>query len=258
MMKVQQLVVTRLTVRLFYDAFAPEWLDERLRLFRTYCVPGMSSQTRSDYRWLVLCDETTDEKFVESIREFSSIVPQLRVVLTSRDRGVDIPDAIATAIDEDTEILVTTRLDGDDSLHEETIAVVEDYVEPFMGSEDGRWLLNFPCGYRYDEQDRRLYDCYWLNSPFAAMFERLRPGKGFYSVFQNHHRLHLDTPVHFDQSIPAWIQTIHGRAPASQDGGTAVAAGNRSSNVKKSDIEVDLAELRGFGVDVGNARTEAG
>jgi putative rhamnosyltransferase len=256
-MKVQKLVVTRLTIKLFYDSFAPEWLEERLRLFRTYCVPGMARQTRTDHLWLVLCDETTDEGFIERLQGFRSVVPQLRVALTSRERNIRIPDVMADSIDEDTELLITARLDGDDSFHEEAMAVVGEYVEAFAGGTDRRWLLNFPRGYRYHEQDGRLFECHWLNSPFATMFEKLRPGKGFSNVYLNHHKLHLDTPVHFDQSIPAWLQTIHGRAEESERGGTAVAAGNTSSRGSKDDVEVDPEEIRGFGVDLAKARAEA-
>ena len=47
-MKLQHLVITRLTIKLFYDEFSPDWLEERLRLFRTYCVPSMADQTSED------------------------------------------------------------------------------------------------------------------------------------------------------------------------------------------------------------------
>ena len=67
-MKLQHLVVTRLTMKLFYEGFSREWLEERLRLFRTYCVPGMAAQTIDDYQWLILCDEDTDPDFVEQHR----------------------------------------------------------------------------------------------------------------------------------------------------------------------------------------------
>ena len=78
-MKLQHLVVTRLTMKLFYEDFSPEWLEERLRLFRTYCVPGMAAQTVDDYQWLVLCDEETDPEFVEQVGESRSLLPQLHV-----------------------------------------------------------------------------------------------------------------------------------------------------------------------------------
>jgi Putative rhamnosyl transferase len=238
-MKLQHLVITRLTIKLFYDEFSPEWLEERLRLFRTYCVPSMADQTSEEYQWLILCDETTDPGFVKSVEESRSLVPQLRVLYTSK-RGGGIPDVVRPTIHADTELLVTTRLDGDDSLHAETVAVVQAYAGAFARSSNRTWLLNFPYGYRYDEVDRRLYAVYWLYSPFSSLFEKLRVGKRFENVYRNHHKLHLFNPAHFDLSLPAWMQVIHGHADRLS--GTAVA-GNRMSGIRSTDKEVDPAEV---------------
>src|SRR4051812_19883543 len=144
-MKLQHLVITRLTIKLFYDEFSPDWLEERLRLFRTYCVPSMADQTSDEYEWLILCDETTDPEFVKRVEESRSLVPQLRVLYTSK-RGGGIPDVVSPTIKADTELLVTTRLDGDDSLHAETVAVVQEYAGAFARSSNRTWLLNFPWG----------------------------------------------------------------------------------------------------------------
>ena len=177
-MKLQHLVVTRLTVKLFYEGFSRDWLEERLRLFRTYCVPGMAAQTIDDYQWLILCDEDTDPDFVESIEETRSLLPQLHVASTSKEHGVQIPDAVRPFIEADTELLITTRLDGDDSLHSETIESVQSYADAFARSANQSWLLDFPRGYRYDETSGRLYESFWMSSPFSSLFEKLRPGRG--------------------------------------------------------------------------------
>ena len=248
-MKSQHLVITRLTIKLFYDRFTPQWLDERLRLFRTYCAPSMAEQTGDDYEWIILCDETTDAGFVKAVEENRSLVPQLRVVYTSKERDVNISDALTPLIKADTELLITSRLDGDDSLHAETISVVQHYAGAFAQSSPRSWVLDFPLGYRYDEREGRLYEVFWMYSPFASLFEKLTPGKRFKNVYRNHHRLHLFSPAHFDLSIPAWLQVIHGRAE--ERSGTAIGAGNRDSAIRPTDFEIDPAEVgKVFGVNV--------
>lgn len=255
-MNVQHLVITRLTIKLFYDRFSPEWLAERLRLFRTYCVPSMSDQTSDAFEWLILCDETTDPGFVKDVEESRSLVPQLRVMYTAKDRGVGIPDAVSPAIKGDTELLVTTRLDGDDALHAKTVAVVHEYAGAFARSSNLTWPLNFPWGYRYDEGDRRLYEVYWIYSPFSSLFEKLRAGKRIENVYRNHHKLHLFNPAHFDLSLPAWMQVIHGRGD--QQSGTAVGPGNRMSVVKATDVEVDPAEVgEVFGSNLAGSKSSS-
>lgn len=248
-MNFQHLVITRLTIKLFYSDFAPQWLEERLRLFRTYCVPSMAEQTNREYEWIILCDEATDPGFIDEVEHCRSLVPQLRIVKTSKERDVHIPDALGPLIRPDTEALITTRLDGDDSFHAETIAVIQAYEEAFAESLNRTWVLDFPLGYRYDERNRRLYEVFWMYSPFATLFEKLRPGKRFLNVYRNHHRLHLFSPAHFDLSIPGWLQVIHGRAE--ERSGTAISAGNRDSAIRANDFEVDPAEVRKvFGVNL--------
>ena len=72
--------------------------------------------------------------------------------------------------------------------------------------------MNFPHGYRYDEIARRLYTTTWIYGPFSSLFERLGAGsKEIRAVYSgNHHRFHHHTPMHFDYSLPAWIQVVPG------------------------------------------------
>lgn len=250
--KFQHIVITRMTVKQFYEDFSQQWLEERLRLFRQYCVPGMERQTVGDYVWLILCDESTDRDFIDGIQQCASAVPQLRVASTSRARDVGVPRAVAPSIEADTELLVTTRLDGDDSFHVGMIATVQNYIDTFIRSSNRRLVLDFPRGYQYDEPNRRLYASHWMNSPFASLFEKLDPknrklgpGRWFRNVYQNHNKLHLRTRVHYDVSIPGWIQLIHGRADGSELSGTALTGGNVGSSVRQPKIEVDPATLEG-------------
>ena len=86
---------------------------------------------------------------------------------------------------------------------------------------------------------------------------KLRPGKRFRNVYRNHHRLHLFSPAHFDLSIPAWLQIIHGRAE--QRSGTAIEAGNRDSAIRATDVEVDPAEVGNmFGIDLAESTARPG
>ena len=233
-------MVTRLTVKQFYDSFSRDWLDERLRLFRTYCVPGMAAQTSPAFDWVILCDEDTDPTFIAEVEESRSVVPQLRVAKTSQARDVQIPGAVGTVLNDDTELLITTRLDGDDLLHRETVESIQAYVDAFAASSHQSWILDFPRGYRYDEPTGRLYETFWMFNPFTSLFEKLRPGKAPRNAYRNHHRLHLFSPTHFDLSMPAWMQVIHGAAD--ERSGEARSAGNRDSKVGQHDVEVDVQQ----------------
>jgi Putative rhamnosyl transferase len=257
--KAQHLVLTRYTLKRrgwSYRHFSPEWMEERLRLFRTFCVPGMEQQTRTDYSsWLIFCDESTDPPEVEKVERAVAEVPGAAVAITSLERGIGIQETVATVVDDDADVLVTTLLDSDDCFHSEMIATVRSYAEAFAESGDRRLFVNFPCGYRYDETTARLYATTWLYGPFSSLFERLGPnGTKIRTVNSgNHNRFHHSTTMHFDYSLPAWIQVIHGQAESTAPlRGDVLTGGNKQSVVLHTDIEVDLAEVRdGFGADLG-------
>jgi hypothetical protein len=256
-MKSQHLVVTRYTLKGWaYEEFSPEWLEERMRVFRTYCVPSMAQQD-VDFTWLILCDETTDSDYVESIRAISKSVPALKVVTTSRDRGIWSRHAVASVLDDDTDLLITSRLDNDDALHERALRTMHEYIEPFSRSSHDAFLVRFPRGYRYEESSGRMFSSYWMDSPFITLFEKLdEDRKNLRNVyFAQHPRIHLEVATHLEESIPAWLQVIHGRAQSTNPealAGVALTGGNRRSVVSgETDIEVDPAGVGpAFGLDL--------
>jgi hypothetical protein len=260
--KTQHLVLTRYAQKgLFYEDFSSDWLEDRLRVFRAYCVPSMAQQVAHDFSWLVFCDESIDREYMAAIEESAAAVPQFELVLTSHASGVKLPDAIGPFIDEDTEVLVTTRLDNDDGLHADAIAVLQSYIQAFANSPHPLWAVNFPTGYRYEAETGRAYAAVWLHGAFMTLFERMRPGEREFHIYRaGHNKLHHTMPVHFDESIPAWLQVIHGLAESTEyRSGIALTGGNRESLVKPDvDVEIDPAEIEAaFGVDVRGGRGDA-
>jgi hypothetical protein len=148
-------------------------------------------------------------------------------------------------VDPDTDVLVTTRLDNDDALHAEALHAVHEYIEPFDRSPHEGVLLRFPRGYRYDEEAGRLYSSYWMDSPFITLFEKVGANKekARNVYFAHHPKIYLEVPVHLEESIPGWLQIIHGRAQSTQPdelSGVVLTGGNRRSEVSDdTDIEVD-------------------
>lgn len=244
-MKHQHLVVTRYTMKGWaYEEFSADWLAERARVFRDFCVPSMEQQD-VDFTWIALCDESTDPAYVEQIREHAGAVPDFRVVTTSRERGIWIRQAVASMVDPEADLLITTRLDNDDALHQGALRAVQEYIEPFDRSAHDALLVRFPRGYRYDEPSGRMFSSYWMDSPFISLLERVGNGSGEVQnvYFAQHPRIHLDFPTHSEESLPAWLQVIHGRAESTDQealAGVALTGGNRRSEVKaETDYEVD-------------------
>src|SRR5262249_38205484 len=117
------------------------------------------------------------------------------------------------------------------------------------------WVLSLPSGYRFDEAAGRIYSAFWMHGPYQSLFERLGRGAPLGAYCANHSTLHHRFPAHFDDSIPAWMQVIHGLAESSATPGWG---GNMASSVMRGDREMAPAEIEdAFGLDLSVARGSA-
>jgi hypothetical protein len=179
------------------------------------------------------------------------------VFTTSRERGLWSSHAVASVLDDDTNLLITTRLDNDDALHAGVLRALQEYVEPFARSPLDALLVRFPRGYRYDEPSGSMFSSYWMDSPFITLFDRVDGDRTNVRnvYFAQHPRIHLEVATHLEESLPAWLQVIHGRAQSTDQealAGVALTGGNRRSVVSgDTDIEVDPARVGPtFGLDL--------
>jgi hypothetical protein len=239
-MKLQHFVLTRFSLKTSWswETFPLEWLESRLVLFEEYCLPSLAAQSATDFRWLVYCDESTDESCLARLRDMREICPQLELTITGpRRHPIRL---IGSLIEPDTDVLLTTRIDSDDAMHVDMLAAVQEYAEPFADSRHEELLINFPRGYKLDAAAGRAYHSYMDNSPFHSLAER--PGPRPQSVMSgNHSLLHQKYPTHQDHSIPGWLQVVYG--------------GNIRNNITNRDIPTDAEPLpRLFGIHPGLKR----
>lgn len=233
MRSVQHLVETQFSVQMGKE-LTREWLAQRLKLLREITLPSIRAQSTEDFTWLLLCDQATDTEAMEQLREEEKALPNLRIELTSADRS---PLAAARSIVRtDADVLITTRLDSDDAIADSYLEAIQDYADSFHDSPHERLLVNFPQGYRLDLGRDLLYEDWMPNSSFHSLFERpcrhsARTVKGpgqthlrpFYtSTYRRlavlgpkgagapHVRLHHHYPTHQDESMRAWLISVHG------------------------------------------------
>jgi hypothetical protein len=238
----QHLLETRFSA---LPGFTPEWLEERVELFRRLCLPSVASQSTDSFTWLLFCDESTDERTLEQLRREEHRLPNLQVTLTSaeRTRISIVREHARTGAD----VLITTRLDSDDAIADTYLEAVQDYAESFRRSRHERLLVNFPRGYRLHVPHDRLYGDWMPNSPFHSLFERPRHStpRGVMSAGHAelhrhyaalhrrlpmldekgagwHARLHQHYATHQDESMHAWLIAIHGGNQVSRVPNTAV------------------------------------
>jgi hypothetical protein len=216
LVSVQHLLLTRFSVRIQPSenpwAFTTDqelprgWLDERLRLFRDYCMPSVRHQTCADFAWLVFCDRSTHPDVLEVLYQWADDTPQMLVALTDEFRS----SAAGPHIDDAADVVVTTRLDSDDAIHQDYVAAIQGHIPKFAESAKDTLLVNFPRGYKLNEQTGDLFFHWETRSHFHSLLEK-HPGAGVQTVLSHtHSSMHTLHPTLHDDTFPAWLEVIHG------------------------------------------------
>jgi Putative rhamnosyl transferase len=187
--------------------FPLNWLNDRLRLLDSYCLPSLAAQTCGDFIWQVYCDENTDSSILQALQKRAERLPQMRISITGPNGRAPAAHALDDTRLLDT-VLLTTRLDSDDAISKDYVKAIHEYVDRFGHGGEETLLLNFPRGYQLDTATGRLFFDWMPDSNFHTLFERLKSEpttvlSGNPSTFHNEHHTVQD------DSIPAWLTVIH-------------------------------------------------
>lgn len=220
-----------------------EYLDYRFSLFENYCLPSVKGQTCQNFKWLVLfcketpikyktrienishnyknlipcyIDDTVDDEtlaqYMPLNEEYEYGVSKLRNqhynIEAERPSRTIVPCSIKKVIDKLSptapDFYVTTRLDNDDAIHKEFVAIIQQKVRDLPKHA----ILDFPNTYKYIEEEGVLYKYTLENGHFITLIEP--SNRVFQSVLYWNH-LFADKLVetkHFYQN-PLQLEIIH-------------------------------------------------
>ncbi len=172
--------IRRASRRMNAFRFHEPWLQERMRLFETYTLPSVLSQTNQKFRWIGIVHPDTSPWFVKQLRKY----PRLEIRQSEWDIDAKEPGRHTTI-----------NLDTDDTLSRDFIA--EARKIDFQGE------TIFLRGMRY----RELTDC-WITT---------RSSRNHFNIVQHPELTALDfshgmgnLPQNIvDQKRPMWLEIIH-------------------------------------------------
>jgi hypothetical protein len=230
----EHFVMTRFNIR--YNEHAPvatdEWLRSRLALFTRYTLPSMIGQTATFARWLVICDIQSPDWFKREIR---ALLPEpFEAVWLSGFFGPQAAaDLVQARRDPDVRHLITTRIDNDDAIARDFLAIVQG---EFRGQEFR--FVNLTNGAQWDGTS--MYSLSYRSNAFISLIEEVGVNGPRTVWLDEHGRLGQYGPVTELTTHPAWIQVLHG-----------VNLGNRVEGVRCSpadvrphfDVEMPVQEL---------------
>ncbi len=191
------------------------WMAHRLRLFADFCVPTVSQQTVRDFTWMICLDAATPEATLDAIRRLIVGIPRSEFLLAPSQEAMmqQLRERLGT---DESEFIITSRLDNDDGLGPDYIKIVQSNVE----AVDKR-LINLLGGLLYDAPNRVLTRLRFSRfNHFTSLVER------------NHHDGRLLTVIGFPHTRPpadvtvvdvparyGWLKIVHARNVSSRTKG---------------------------------------
>ena len=186
-------------------------MRERLDLFERYCAPSVREQTNREFTWLLFLDRDTSAEARSRIAKAVAGAPDARLVFLPPVAG-DGPVAAAALqhVQGTPDLLVTTRLDNDDALHEDALEVVR-----ARARAERREFLNLRFGYVTDGRTARV-----KSHKYGHYTTLVEPASGapFRTVHCGlpHGRARQFAPFRQIADRPYWLEVIHTRNAANR------------------------------------------
>lgn len=179
---------------------ARQWLEDRLKLFNSYCLPSVVGQSCQDFKWLISLDALTPADFLARMRRLVS--PWNNIEILVRDEwGPTLRSDIANGVAGKTEWVLTTRFDSDDGLHRDFVKRLHEAI-----GDPVQEFLNFPNGILIYRNNCYLYQ--HLSNAFISLLEPVDTVKTVF--WAPHERVNEVGPVRQLSPAPAFLQVVHG------------------------------------------------
>ena len=190
-----------------------EYLSERFKLFDAYCFPSINNQTNKNFTWFVLFNDQLPEKWKEKLNEYQRVCPNMEIRYMSAIQEGKWQDVLnkfvvneLKLLENQSQYVLTTRIDNDDALHLSFVDIVQKY---FLESPQ-EMLINYVNGLQYISQYNILKNIRVINGHFGTLAEKndekIRTVLSF-----SHNPLPNDLPTVKSLKIKKriWLEVVH-------------------------------------------------
>ena len=130
-------------------------LENRFNIFEEFCYPSVINQRNAEFLWFVLFDFWKTEKYKNRMQkyidEFSGFKPIFIEEGSPSFLKRVLNEHIKSCLEEADRYIITTRVDNDDSIHQDMMAEVQ---KIFDDQDD--IFINFDYGFQYDVSSQVL------------------------------------------------------------------------------------------------------
>jgi len=182
-----------------------EWLQNRFKLFETYCLPSVKNQSNQNFIWYVFFDIDTPENYRKKVEDIASEYENFRPLYI--DGLQTLLNSVTQQIKEDVkneEYIITTRMDNDDIIHQDFISTIQTLFRPLENT-----IIDIREGYQVS-----------IDKSHAQIREYSHPFNAFISVIEKSHQFNtILSQMHYDWAKSKeivvyskqrlWIELVH-------------------------------------------------
>ncbi len=178
------------------------WMSERLDLFRNFCLPSVVAQSCKNFKWLLFFDVTTKPVFKEQVE---AMIAGFGFIEAAYIDGMPaFYDGISAYVSKSTQpYLITSRIDNDDSIHKDFIAVVQSQF-----AQQDYLAVDIHKGYSLQVEPKvMLGKKEHVFNPFISLIEKNDNPKTVWANDHNHWKKETRITAITDRRL--WMSIIH-------------------------------------------------
>jgi hypothetical protein len=207
------------------------WLVERFDLFRKFCFPSVTNQTNKNFYWVIYFDVNTSTSYRNEISELIKGYSNYELIYVDGIKSLIVSFVcfIKSKLDHNDDYIITSRLDNDDSIHQDYV----DTIQKLARKEDGL-VIDVRKGYQIDVSSSRyeFRNYYKRFNPFISLVEK---STDFKTVISKRHKDWKDMKsIIIYQESALWIEIIHQR--------------NKKNRVRHNIPLIGTINLKEFGI----------
>lgn len=204
------------------DLYDLGWLQRRKKVFERFTLPSVKAQNNKNFEWVLVSDSRTSNEFKQTLNSYGASViyhdfanhvwkhPPVfnETPIQQSVRLETIGEVIADFIGkQDTDYVITSRLDNDDCISLDYIDNVQRYTERLWNGS--KFWLSFVRGCKW--ADNNVYS---HNSKHNSFLSFIEPSESLETAYQCCHTLAGDSgyPVEIIRHglQPTWMEVVHG------------------------------------------------
>lgn len=188
------------------------WLEQRVELFKTYCLPTMTTQSTTDFIWIVLFWDQSPEYVRQMNEELKQQHPFYVPCYLSEEQAkhpVDyVNEMIKHYVEPDTQYVLTTRMDNDDALAVDAIEEIQRCAQTTEFRQT--YIINLLKGIQYYPQYNISLLLDWKENHYCTMVEKVSDHYTTVNSF-NHVKVYDSYPVVLaGKDRTMWMEVCHG------------------------------------------------